>query len=71
MSAADLSPQRVRTSGSVEGSVEEIKIKETEHIEYERNELLTRLTDPDEGKSEEEKQEIVHCLLPNITYQAL
>ncbi|KAK4061726.1 hypothetical protein Trihar35433_9326 [Trichoderma harzianum] len=54
MSGADLSPQRVRTSGSVE----EIKVKETEHIEYERNELLARLTDPDEGKSEEEKQEI-------------
>ncbi|KAJ4858067.1 major facilitator superfamily domain-containing protein [Trichoderma breve] len=59
MSAADLSPQRVRTSGSAE----EIKIKETEHIEYERNELLARLTDPDEGKSEEEKQEIDRKLM--------
>lgn len=59
MSVADLSPQRVRTSGSAE----EIKVKEAEHIEYERNELLARLTDPDEGKSEEEKQEIVHSLL--------
>ncbi|KKP05775.1 hypothetical protein THAR02_02149 [Trichoderma harzianum] len=62
MAAADLSPQRVRTSGSAE----EIKIKETDHIEYERNELLARLTDPDEGKSEEEKQEIDRKLMWKI-----
>lgn len=63
MSAADLSPQRHRTSGSAE----EIKTKETEHIEYEKNELLARLIDPDEGKSEQEKQEIVNSLLANVT----